>query len=369
MPKQTRFNTQYPGVYYIMSYSSSINKLERVYYIRYRQNDKLIEEKAGRQFVDNITAATANQIRIMRITGRESSNQQRRIDFEELQKGGMTIEKIWRQYKLSTTSSDGHQRAGSTFEKHLKDIFGNKYPQDLSKDMIDKFRMEKLKTYAPASVYSMLARLRIIINFGVESELCTTLSFKIKMPKVDNLKTEDLTKKQLKSLLIAISEDSDQGVANMMRLVLSTGMRRGELLNLEWTDIDFGKRFIVIRQPKGGKTVNIPMNKMAYSVLKKQKNSKDGDYVFPGRWGGKRVEIRTTLSRIKLKAKLPTDFRPLHGLRHVYASMLASSGKVDLYTLQKLLTHKSPEMTQRYAHLRDEVLKKASDLASELLTV
>jgi len=61
------------------------------------------------------------------------------------------------------------------------------------------------------------------------------------------------------------------------------------------------------------------------------------------------------------------DFRPLHGLRHTFASMLASSGKVDLYTLQKLLTHKSSEMTQRYAHLRDEALKKASDLAGDII--
>jgi integrase len=47
--------------------------------------------------------------------------------------------------------------------------------------------------------------------------------------------------------------------------------------------------------------------------------------------------------------------------------MLASSGKVDMYVLQKLLTHKSPIMTQRYAHLRDETLKRASDLAGELV--
>ena len=47
--------------------------------------------------------------------------------------------------------------------------------------------------------------------------------------------------------------------------------------------------------------------------------------------------------------------------------MLASSGKVDMYTLQKLLTHKSPLMTQRYAHLRDDALKRASDLAGELI--
>ena len=47
--------------------------------------------------------------------------------------------------------------------------------------------------------------------------------------------------------------------------------------------------------------------------------------------------------------------------------MLASSGRVDLYTLQKLLTHKSPAMTQRYAHLRDEALRQASDLAGDII--
>jgi integrase len=51
----------------------------------------------------------------------------------------------------------------------------------------------------------------------------------------------------------------------------------------------------------------------------------------------------------------------------VYASILASSGEVDMYTIQKLMTHKSPQMTQRYAHLRDETLQKASDLAGEII--
>jgi integrase len=48
--------------------------------------------------------------------------------------------------------------------------------------------------------------------------------------------------------------------------------------------------------------------------------------------------------------------------------MLASSGQVDLYTLQKLLTHKTSAMTQRYAHLRDEGLRRASDLAGDLIS-
>ena len=55
----------------------------------------------------------------------------------------------------------------------------------------------------------------------------------------------------------------------------------------------------------------------------------------------------------------------LHGLRHVYASILASSGQVDMFHLQKLLNHQSPIMTQRYAHLRDEALKQASNVLVE----
>jgi integrase len=65
---------------------------------------------------------------------------------------------------------------------------------------------------------------------------------------------------------------------------------------------------------------------------------------------------------------LPRSFRANHGLRHSYASALASSGEVDLYTLQKLMTHKSPQMTQRYAHLRDETLRRGADVMSRIVT-
>jgi integrase len=73
------------------------------------------------------------------------------------------------------------------------------------------------------------------------------------------------------------------------------------------------------------------------------------------------------VTRIREAAGLSKNFRPLHGLRHFYASMLASSGQVDIYTLQKLLTHKTPAMTQRYAHLRDDPMRRASDLAGDLI--
>ncbi len=166
-------------------------------------------------------------------------------------------------------------------------------------------------------------------------------------------------------MIKVLDEDQDQESANLFRLALFTGMRKSEMLKLEWRDIDFDKKFIHIRNPKGGKDQIIPLNSSAKAVLEKHPRSKS-QFVFPGKNGGMRKDVRGPASRIKERANLPNDFRPLHGLRHVFASHLASSGKVDLYTLQRLLTHKSPEMTQRYAHLRDEALREASEIAGEI---
>ena len=206
-----------------------------------------------------------------------------------------------------------------------------------------------------------------IVNYAVKNGLCQGLSFHVQKPTVNNIKTEDLTREQLARLLDAIDKDSNRQVADLMKLALFTGMRRGELFKLRWENIDFERGFINIRNPKGGSDQVIPMNEAGRDLLKLHEKTKS-PYVFPGRGGGKRVTAQMVVNRIKKEAGLPKDFRPLHGLRHVYTSMLASSGQVDMYTLQKLLTHKSPLMTQRYAHLRDETLKKASDLAGDLIS-
>ncbi|MGE4556613.1 MAG: tyrosine-type recombinase/integrase [Desulfovibrionaceae bacterium] len=182
---------------------------------------------------------------------------------------------------------------------------------------------------------------------------------------MNNETTEDLTPDQLAALLQAIEEDPNRPVADMMRLALFSGLRRGELMRLEWRDLDFERGFILLRDPKGGRDQKIPMSPPARNVLESQTKT-DSPYVFPGRNGEKRSCVKRTIQRVRDRAVLPKTFRPLHGLRHAYASMLASSGKVDLFTLQKLLTHKSPQMTQRYAHLRDNALKQAADVTGDL---
>ena len=179
-----------------------------------------------------------------------------------------------------------------------------------------------------------------------------------------NETTEDLSPNELRKLLNAIEQDENINAKNMMKLALFTGLRRGELFKLKWSDIDFHRKFISLLDPKGGPDQKIPLNDLAEKILQSHPRT-DSKFVFPGKNGGQRVDISKPLRRIKKRAGLPKDFRPLHGLRHTFASNLASSGEVDLYMLQKLLTHKDPRMTQRYAHLRDEALKKHQALPLE----
>jgi integrase len=150
-----------------------------------------------------------------------------------------------------------------------------------------------------------------------------------------------------------------------MKLALFTGLRRGELFKLKWADVDFERGFISIRESKGGISQKIPLNDQAREVL--ENYPRTAENVFVRRDGKPFVDIHRRVNKIKEAAGITGYFRSLHGLRHVFASMLASSGQVDMFTLQKLLTHKSPIMTQRYAHLRDETMRNASNLAGDII--
>ena len=193
----------------------------------------------------------------------------------------------------------------------------------------------------------------------------STLRFDL--PKLDNERTEMLSDEQMKAYISALDKEHDQNLASLFRLALTTGMRKTALLNLQWDDCDFENRVILLRGEvaKKGHTEFIPMNDAAFSILNSIEKTAS-PYIFPGRDGGPRKEIRRMAQRVKKMAGLPNNFRPLHGLRHAFASHLISSGKVSLYELQKLLTHSSPKMTQRYAHLADEALRRASDVASDI---
>jgi integrase len=360
-----RIKTKYVGIYYRMATRIGGKGDEKVYYIVFKKDGKVHEEKVGRQFVDKMTPAKASHIRAERIEGRRLSRKE--LNAEKQQElDQWTLDRLWEDYKNGKPMSKSLKSDDYMYQKHIAPRLGSKAIADIEPADMDRLRIKLTKDKAPQTVYYTLRLVKRIVNYGVKRQCCSPLGFHIEMPKVNNLRTEDLTAEQLQRLLKAIEEDLHPQAGNMMKMALYTGMRRGEMFRLRWEDVDFDRGFIHIRSPKGGIDQKIPLNDAAQRLLNDHPKT-DSPYVFPGRNGKQRTDIKKPVNRIKKKAGLTDNFRALHGLRHVFASMLASSGKVNMYHIQRLLTHKSPSMTQRYAHLRDETLRNASNLAGDII--
>ncbi len=352
MPRQTRHSTEFSGVYFV-----KLANENKSFFIRYKRHGKSVEERAGRSN-EGWNTEKAWHLRTERMSG---------IKFPagELQHGSdlnaglrWTFSKIFEKYLRLRPDLKGRENDIYRFRNYLEIDFADIAPEEVSHGDVERFRHNlQNKGLKPATVRHVLELLRRLANFAVKKNYCRGLSFQIEMPKVENQKTENLSQDQLQKLLRVLDEDPDLQVRNLVRMALYTGMRRGELFELCWTDIDFYNKIITVRSSKNGRHPTIPLNEMAENVLTAHAQSETkSNFVFPGRGGKKRTECKRPLLRIRKKAGLPEDFRLLQGLRHVYASMLVSSGKVDLETLQSLLTQKSPLMTQRYAHLLDQAV-------------
>ncbi len=228
MPKQQRNKTKYLGVHYIDG-TSTDGRRERIYYITYRKQGKLIEEKAGRQFKDDMTAAKAAKLRTQKIEGDRPTNQERRAAAIQSREA-WTITRLWEEY-ICIKHLKGFAQDRSRFEKYIKPLWGDKEPQEIMPLDIDRLRHRSLKHKAPQTIKNTLALLRRIVNFGVSRHLCQPLSFTLEFPKVNNLKIEDLSPEQIIALIGAIAQDPNVQAANLMKMALFTGMRRGNYLN------------------------------------------------------------------------------------------------------------------------------------------
>ncbi len=364
-----RFKTDKPGIFYREAIRIGGKGVEKVYYAVYKKNGKIIETKIGRQYADGMTPAKAAVERAGIIEGRIITRKEKRQAEEAIKKAEesrWTINRLFNAYIKTRSEGKSRKTDKGRYKNYIKVAFGDKEPKEVIPLDVERFRRKLQKKLAPQTVKHILNLLTWVINYGTKNGICAGLSFQIKKPTVNNIKIEDLNPEQFKRLMAAIEKSENIPAKNIMKLALFTGMRRGEMFKLKWKDIDFDRGFISIIDPKGGPDQKIPLNKNARNLLQSHPKNRS-KFVFPGRNGRQRTDINHQVNAIKDAAGLPKDFRALHGLRHVYASMLASSGKIDMYTLQKLLTHKDPRMTQRYAHLRDDAMKRASAFADDIM--
>ena len=140
----------------------------------------------------------------------------------------------------------------------------------------------------------------------------------------------------------------------MVLIAMNTGLRRGELFNLRWKDLDLQAKWLTVAgaTSKSGQTRRIPLNEEAHEVLVGWQDQAgkvtNDDFVFPGLEGEKLTDIHKSWGTVVKRAEI-SNFR-FHDLRHHFASRLVQSG-VDLNIVRELLGHADIAMVLRYAHL------------------
>jgi integrase len=136
-------------------------------------------------------------------------------------------------------------------------------------------------------------------------------------------------------------------------LALNTGMRRGEILGLEWKNVDLTRGLIYVTNTKSGKDRVIPLNQAARFALESVKQT--GQRVFDVDW------MKVAWSAALRDAKID-DFG-FHDLRHTAATRLADAG-TDAFTIAAILGHSTIQMSARYTHATDERKRRAVERMS-----
>jgi integrase len=188
------------------------------------------------------------------------------------------------------------------------------------------------------------------------------------------LRKRYLSADELARLVKAMAAHSDQQAADIVRLLLLTGARRGEVLAMRWADVDLttGTWSKPASSTKQNEPHEVPLSAPARQLLSEicerqaGKRHAVGEFVFPGAGGsGHVVELKRAWRRLAKAAGI-SNLR-LHDLRHSYASQAASGG-TSLLMIGALLGHSNPATTHRYAHLFDDPLRAATERVGAAIT-
>jgi integrase len=147
-------------------------------------------------------------------------------------------------------------------------------------------------------------------------------------------------------------------------LLLFTGLRCGEVLGIEWSDVDLNRKTLRLRDSKTGART-VPLNKQACEVLERHKAGASGPFVIRSFTGEGRPALGKPWERIRKRANIDNKAN-IHCLRHTFASW-AVMGGLSLAQTGALLGHKSSQTTLRYADHLTEAVREYSQKTANLI--
>ena len=298
----------------------------------------------------------------------------------------ITFNALWDVFYKHVSNTIKHpDRYFRDWRVHLKDRFGNKKLNEITPvDIMElqqylterrvpincNSKSKELKNLKPATICHVLKLFRRLYTFSYQMGLYKgeNPTLHMKLPRFDNKMTNTLNQEQAKKLLALLDSWEPILVGLSFQMCLVTGKRVGEIFGLRWSDINFEQNLIsfTVKSLKVGEKQILPLGSTVREILERAKSNQitHSEYVFHSKTGNK-IDYSAHWQKIKTTANLPENFRP-HDLRHTFASILASSGEVDIFTLQRLLGHKTTQMTNRYTHLLDSSLKKGTQVIDKM---
>ena len=200
----------YAGVYFVEVPRPSGYGAEKVYYIRYRKQGKLIEEKVGGQYRDNMTAAKAASIRGQRMEGKDASNEEKRAAIRAAkveEESRYSFNKLWMLFEEAKSANRTVKDDRIRYNLHIAPSLGTKSIPELTVHDIDKLRVKLERAgKSPQTVKHVLTLIKRMLNFALRRGYVESIpgTLHITMPTVDNKVTENLTADQVQKLLQAL---------------------------------------------------------------------------------------------------------------------------------------------------------------------
>jgi len=261
------------------------------------------------------------------------------------------------------------------YKRVLRDllrILGNKPLKLISTSDIELFKSVRAKEVNHTTINIELSTLKAIFNIAVRFEWivsnpCTRIS-KLRIPQKEKLSYDDV---QLK---LIIENAKTNLMKRIIRFALLTGCRLNEILNVQWSDVDFASQSLTIRnkenfRTKTGKQRVIPLSNGLNELLREMNFRNDygnihqineaSHYIFSLRYGARmRIDyVSKEFKKILRKLRFPEKFH-FHCLRHTFITNLIKAG-VNINYVKEIAGHSDIQTTMNYVHIVTDDLREA----------
>jgi integrase len=243
----------------------------------------------------------------------------------------------------------------------LQQFFRGRYLSELTRDLIAEVGEKKRVETSPSTANRYLAMARAILRRAALDWEWIDRAPRIRLYPEPRRRVRWLTPMQAQRLIAELPEH----LAEMVRFSLATGLRQKNVVRLEWSQVDIGRRaaWIHADQAKARKAIPVALNDTALDVLKRQAGKHlQAVFTFEGKPVG---QVNTKAWRKALVRAGIEDFR-WHDLRHTWASWLTQNG-VPLNALQEMGAWQTGEMVRRYAHLAPEQFARHAQVVDGLM--